>query len=741
MRAKGCFISLVLCFAAAEARAQVPPVTVDDSVDRAQLDMIRKLLNQRPNFHGMEALPGFTPPLFKEPPVASSGDSGLDRKFVIRYVEGNTWKPLAGEANLEKAQLLKYRLRGYEDSEFPIDTSKEELPVGPTLRIKAGQVLRIHHDNQLPGTFHQPGIDVNDPHDFNRYNFHSHGLDVTPSGNGDNVLLEIFPKEKFQTEIAISKDHISGTFWYHPHVHGSTSMQVSSGMAGALIIDPPDSKSLEHLDNLPTIKKSTEHILLFQQIPIVGENTPDEANAKEVQVVEDFGIVGLNTAWSNGQKEKGWRTTINGQMLPIIDVNGDELQRLRMIHAGFRQELQLVIAPLSQDASEKVEPIPDVFCEIANDGIPFAAPVRRTKIGMYPGYRSDALVKLSYKEGASNIYLLRDDFVAANPLEAMDPEQLGNLVRAPSNLAIIRVNPPKANAEVVDFPQADEFKTLRRPKIPEDEEVTGLKEMAFSIGNGAFQINGASYNPKDEPLKLQLGKVDEWDLTGARNHPFHIHVNPFYITQAPVGNPSLNQWKDTIFVPTGGLKMRTRYSNYIGKFVIHCHILPHEDEGMMQAVEIVNDPYGVATKLYRPFAPPAWGAFDSYRAGRKAVVIFLEDLKCAPCSEQVAAFAAASERFAEANVVLAFVAPQNQPTELPEGYPGTVFYDAALSRYGEYGCTYTYKAKESGKEIDKRGPLHGVYLMNSAGQIFWRDFGSHPYMDIDELLKVIKAAP
>ena len=78
--------------------------------------------------------------------------------------------------------------------------------------------------------------DPNNPHCFNGTNLHSHGLWISPTGNGDNVLLSINPGVSFQYEYNIPPDHPAGTFWYHPHRHGSTALQVSSGMAGALIV-------------------------------------------------------------------------------------------------------------------------------------------------------------------------------------------------------------------------------------------------------------------------------------------------------------------------------------------------------------------------------------------------------------------------------------------------------------------------------------------------------------------------
>src|SRR5690349_12356967 len=108
---------------------------------------------------------------------------------------------------------------------------------GPTLRAKPGDTLYIKMKNSLPPEPHSHAGDHNIPHGFNSTNLHTHGLHVSPSDNSDNVFREIGPGQSFDYVIAVPKNHAPGTFWYHAHLHGSTALQVSSGMAGMLIIE------------------------------------------------------------------------------------------------------------------------------------------------------------------------------------------------------------------------------------------------------------------------------------------------------------------------------------------------------------------------------------------------------------------------------------------------------------------------------------------------------------------------
>lgn len=125
--------------------------------------------------------------------------------------------------------------------------------VGPTLRLGPSDVLDLELNNQLPSESpdevaaqikQEAGnafIDTR-PHSLNTTNLHTHGLHVSPVGNSDNVLLAIPPQTRFPYEIKVPPSHPPGTYWYHAHAHGSTAVQVGSGMAGALIIEDDEAK-------------------------------------------------------------------------------------------------------------------------------------------------------------------------------------------------------------------------------------------------------------------------------------------------------------------------------------------------------------------------------------------------------------------------------------------------------------------------------------------------------------------
>lgn len=142
--------------------------------------------------------------------------------------------------------------------------------------------------------------------------------------------------------------------------------------------------------------------------------------------------------------------------------------------------------------------------------------------------------------------------------------------------------------------------TITTPELTPNSGQT----MEFNIANGKFMVDGQPYDPATA-RDLILGNVEEWTLTsGLGSHPFHIHVNPFQISRiidnatgrdvsvpgsgVPDYDATKDTWKDTLFVKSGyTLYVRTRYQRYIGEYVLHCHILDHEDQGMMQNVRVL----------------------------------------------------------------------------------------------------------------------------------------------------------
>jgi FtsP/CotA-like multicopper oxidase with cupredoxin domain len=470
--------------------------------------------------------------------------------------------------------------------------------VGPTLRAKPGDVLNVLLANNLPvetpdrvqAQFVQQDTSAfigTRPHPYNTTNLHTHGLHVSPVGNSDNVLLAIPAQTRFPYEIRLPADHTRGTYWYHAHAHGSTAIQVGSGMAGALIVedDPAaipralrEANAREKVFVLQTLLYDTlgraDHIAAF---------FPDNDRTKAL--------------CEQGNPECTWqhshrRVTVNGQIVPVIRMRRGEVQRWRFVDAGFREEfrIQLEGHPLH---------------EIATDGI-YTGRIDTWSpdqfLDLQPGYRSDVLVQASMTPGT---YRLRDlPSAAAEGLRGVAEDE--NLVA----LVIVEPGAPLRMA----LPTAAEMAALDPwPGLVLRDSADGVQEAVFKLGSAvhplrdarnSFQINYAAFNPT-RIRYLQLGATEQWTLTTVGDpagidpdslaipplpHVFHIHVNPFQIQRpGPDGTPQW-VWKDSqVINPGETVTLYTRYLDYIGQFVIHCHILDHEDLGMMEVIEIVGE--------------------------------------------------------------------------------------------------------------------------------------------------------
>lgn len=491
--------------------------------------------------------------------------------------------------------------------------------VGPTLRVKPGDVMNILLDNQLPVESpneaaaqimqESSSAFINTmPNSFNTTNLHTHGLHVSPVGNSDNVLLAIPPQSKMPYEIKLPSNHPSGSFWYHAHAHGSTAIQVGSGMEGALIIEDDPAKIP------PALREANKHekVMVFQ-------TTLYDAQGKSEDITSFFpDPPNPPDACQKNLPSCTWitskrRTTINGQLVPVIKMQPGEVQRWRMIDAGFRESLSIRLikqgSPEGSDEGIRLH-------EIALDGIYLSKMdtwSSNQPIDLEPGYRSDVLVQ-------------------APPLPAGKVRVRYELVDAPSSSSKVGVGlrgvPEPGNVVAyvdiegtpldMKLPTSNEIGKLNPfPGVKLYQTADGVQEAIFKLGSAVpsttdqrnyFQINYQAFNPTHVRY-LQLGATEMWNLVtiGDPNgiqppsnaipplpHVFHIHVNPFQVQRQDPEGLAEWVWKDTLLIPPGtptalnSVQIYTQYLDYIGQFVIHCHILDHEDLGMMETVEVVG---------------------------------------------------------------------------------------------------------------------------------------------------------
>ncbi|MCP5085395.1 MAG: multicopper oxidase domain-containing protein [Rhodobacteraceae bacterium] len=453
---------------------------------------------------------------------------------------------------------------------------------GRTLVLHPGGDLRIHLINELEPLNDDCPEDHNTFHGLNTTNFHTHGLHVSPGtdpGTGldaDNIFLNIVPKgqqvpcwdENFREyenhfRFEIPGHHPPGTHWYHAHKHGSTAMQVVNGMCGPLIIPDPAGHMPAYIENAPN------QVFVIQRRNVTE---PDEWNTGELAIV---------LADAEG----------GGVVNPTIQMKAGEVRRWRFINASPNADS---FVSLSGDSKE-IE-----LWQIAFDGLTLPKRVKvdpedgrkpwMNHASLAPGNRTDLMVKVSKdaKPGRMQVH-------ASPPLSKY--VQHGGLGRGAERVSI--------SIDIIDGKADDDWDESDNLPGPGLNPVEGpfLRPMQsrfyLNQDNDDHLIDGKKFDGKVKH-KLKLNSADQWTVYNENpfSHPFHIHVNPFFVThingeELPRGSP-LRRWQDTVALPgkndkgiPGSIHFNTRYTDFTGKFVLHCHILHHEDLGMMQAVAVV----------------------------------------------------------------------------------------------------------------------------------------------------------
>ncbi len=437
---------------------------------------------------------------------------------------------------------------------------------GHTWEVNAGDTLEIDLVNHLP-TLPPAPPDLTRPHAWTTTNLHTHGLHVSPAGNADNIFLEIPPGGAHRLTIPLPADHPGGIFWYHPHKHGGVAQQVRGGMAGMIIVRGA-------IDQVPGVRAAREQVMVLQAIELgpdyrlmdpIPHPSKDEAFFPRTQILY----------------------TVNGVLTPRITMYPGEVQRWRLLNAAEGKFMSLRLAEHQ-------------LYVLAWDGLTLAAPVPQRDVMLSPGNRADVLVKA----GRPGIYQL-----VLTPGSSQHPDIPGMPEAGPSTQPVA---PPEATSEldprpIVTIEVKGEGPAMALPTSlpaynPASRPIARRRAVRYTVERGpdhefhSFGVDGVPFDPKREPYRMKLGTAEEWTLINDADpklprhaHVVHIHVNPFKVTKINGRTLDPPQWRDTM-VLTGSdgdsITLETHLDDFAGRFVQHCHVLSHEDLGMMESVEI-----------------------------------------------------------------------------------------------------------------------------------------------------------
>lgn len=398
---------------------------------------------------------------------------------------------------------------------------------GPTLRIRPGDQLTVHLENQLPEDT----------------NLHTHGLHVSPEGNADNIFARVRPGETRTYRYNIPDDHRGGLFWYHPHAHGTVAKQVAAGLAGAIIIE-------DDTDAVTEIADSTERILILSDPPAVSSESGLSATPMEQMI---------------GRQGSG--VLVNGVRQPHITANGGDRERWRIVNASSSRYYQLAI----EDHPLWV---------IASDGGRIGTPQEAAQVLLAPGERTEVLV-LPSTSGSYALRALEYDRGDVGMGGMMGGSSSPSPEVTVATLDVTIAAPVKAPPSTLDTPDL----RLLEPTATRTLEL-GMA-MGGMMGGSmmSFTIDGREFDADRTDIAVKLGAIERWEITNSTtmDHPFHLHVWPFVVE----GVENEMGWKDTVNVPAqDSVTIVIPFVGMTGRTVYHCHILDHEDLGMMGVIEV-----------------------------------------------------------------------------------------------------------------------------------------------------------
>ena len=497
----------------------------------------------------------------------------------------------------------------------------------PNLRVSPGDQVILHLKNelrdtgaaatamapmQMSGHAAKSGGKASDPCSGGAMNalstnLHFHGLTIPPVCHQDEVLkTSIQPADApFEYRFHIPADEPPGLYWYHPHIHGFTKAAMLGGASGALIVE-----------GLERVKKSVaglpERVLILRDQDLINPNAPP---AKSEPVVPKFLIDrdgdAANTGTGFGKPAKD--LSINYVPVPypdyptaVIQMRPSESQLWRVLNASAITYLNLAIL---------FNRVPQPLGIVAMDGVPMSqddptgeAVNDQTHIALPPGARVEFTVT-GPALGQTGLLVTRtvdtgpggendpNRALATIVASAAAPEPRSRLENSPKPLA------PAGKEWVGNIAPVRVRRLYFSEKLAVPDDPTSAVEFYLTVDGQTPKMFDMSSGIPD--IVARQGTVEDWIIENRSNelHAFHIHQLHFLLLDY-MGQPVNEEFlRDTVNVPYYNgrtltypsirVRMDFRDPNTVGAFVYHCHLLEHEDKGMMGLIRVDPAPGAV----------------------------------------------------------------------------------------------------------------------------------------------------
>ncbi len=436
--------------------------------------------------------------------------------------------------------------------------------VAPVIQARRGDLLRIHFKNSLPadGTTNLLG------HPRFETNLHVHGMHVTPGANADGVAGDdVFRAVaagggSLDYEHDLSLQPAGSMGLYHPHMHGAVAEQIWGGMIGPIDIAVDAGSPLAAYET---------HVMVLKDVSLFG-GAPSTYSS-----IMDF-VMG----------KEGNLVMVNGQVNPVLPIRPGQVQRWRIFNGSTARFYRLGLEGHTLQV-------------VGTDGGLLDKPYEMNEILLAPAERIDVLVRASSAGGVFRLLALPYDRGGAGMMSGgMGGTMCGGMQycggSTSAQVPLLTLN--DAGAPATDAIPAEVNPSARRITM----DLASLPRTRFVLGMmmGRGTINGVSFSETADGTVTsyrhdsKVGTYEVWEIVNqtGMDHPWHQHVNSAQVISATGVDPTFSSYaslyvnspamKDTVIVPKGGsITLLVPVLDHVGKTVFHCHIVEHEDIGMM----------------------------------------------------------------------------------------------------------------------------------------------------------------
>ena len=391
---------------------------------------------------------------------------------------------------------------------------------GPMLEVREGDRVIVHFKNELAEAT----------------TIHWHGLHIPATMDG-SPYHPVAPGTTFDYVFTIPRGS-AGTYWYHPHPHHNTGVQMAKGLYGVVIVRAAD----DPLQALP------EKVLVIADNRFLDDGSLDFPDPHSIPGRIDF---------ENGRE--GNVLFVNGKIMPTVEISSGEIQRWRIVNASGARVYRLAIPGHK-------------LLHVGSDGGLFEHPVETTEILLANSERAEVLVRGSGAPGTRAT-------LQTLPYDRYIPQTRPADWNQPRDLLTLQYT-HEATKSSVELPA-----TLRAIPALDTAKVTVRRVLSLSQG----MINGKLHDMNRVDEHGEVGATEIWEIENlvGMDHPFHLHGFQFQVISRNGVPEPFRRWKDTVNVPKHETaRFIVRFDDFGGKWMYHCHILTHEDHGMMGVLEL-----------------------------------------------------------------------------------------------------------------------------------------------------------